>query len=165
MEPFEETEEEAERKVILASGDTDLRLSADGLSEIILTVSSGTELTVLAVEGDWIKVEVDGVEGWVYKGSVEGLEEEKPEEPEEKEYLPKKVTIFSSRRSVMKPGETVNLTSVLEGFEDCEEIQYQWMCDMGGGFKPVSGANSDSYSFAASQESLSWGWKLTVYYR
>ena len=65
----------------------------------------------------------------------------------------------------MKPGETIRLTSVLEGFEDCEEILYQWECDMGGGFQPVSGANSDSYSFVATEESVTWDWVLTVYFR
>ena len=83
----------------------------------------------------------------------------------EKTVKTKSVQIFSSRSAVMKPGEVVILTSVLTGFEDCEEIIYQWECDMGDGFEPLEGANSDSYQFVASVETLSWGWKLTVYFR
>ena len=75
-----------------------------------------------------------------------------------------KVTIFSSRRSVMAPGETVTLTCKLEGFEGYETL-LQWECDKGNGYENVEGANGDSYSFEASVETLSYGWRLTVYYR
>ncbi len=162
--PDEEAEpEEEDREVILAKGDTDLRLRNDGLSEIITTVASGTELTVLAVDGDWIRVEAGGVEGWVYKGSAEGLVSEEPEE--EKAYKPKKVTIFTSRRMQMSPGDPITLSSVLEGFEDCAAIKYQWECDKGDGFKPVDGGSGETYTFPASVESLSWGWHLRVFYK
>ena len=64
----------------------------------------------------------------------------------------------------MSAGETVRLTSKVEGF-DGYELMYQWECDKGNGFQEVRGANSDSYSFEASAESLSWNWRLAVYYR
>ena len=92
------------------------------------------------------------------------IEEPLPEEGEAAEADPTanmKVTIFSSRRSVMKTGETVALTSKLEGFEGFE-VDYQWECDKGAGFEPVAGANSDTYTFEASKTTLSWGWRLTV---
>ena len=57
------------------------------------------------------------------------------------------------------------LTSMLEGFEDCDEIAYQWECNKGNGFEAVTGANSAYYAFIADPESLNWSWKLTVYYR
>ena len=90
---------------------------------------------------------------------AEGTEEEAvPEAPE------MKVTIFSSRRTVMTQGEPVYLTSKLEGF-DGYEVFYQWECDRGEGFEPIEGANGDTYEFEASAETLSWGWHLTVLYR
>ena len=64
----------------------------------------------------------------------------------------------------MEEGETVNLTSKLEGFEGLE-LLYQWECDQGEGFQPVQGANADTYAFTASADSLGWGWQLMVYYR
>lgn len=87
-----------------------------------------------------------------------------PEPTPTPEPIPKKVTIKSSAKSVMEEGETVHLTSSISGF-DGYEISYQWLCDKGSGFQEVSGANSDSYSFAVTKENLSWNWKLRVYYK
>ena len=77
----------------------------------------------------------------------------------------KKVTIFSDRREQMNIGDTVTLTSKLEGFEDCSVIVYEWECDKGDGFKPIEGATGDSYSFGATVETMSWAYRLSVLYR
>ena len=61
--------------------------------------------------------------------------------------------------------ESITLTSLLEGFEDCIEIKYQWECDKGNGFEAVEGGNGDSYSYAATAESMTWNFRLAVYYR
>ena len=65
----------------------------------------------------------------------------------------------------MEEGEPIYLTSLLEGFEDCEEIQYVWKVNKGDGFEIVEGANEATYTFTASMESLGWDWHLTVLYR
>ena len=92
-------------------------------------------------------------------------EEPVAEEPvAEEEPVEKKVTIFSSRRTVMNDGEEIYLTSKIEGFDGCEVI-YQWECDQGEGFRNIQDANGDTYMFIASVETLSWKWRLTVYYR
>ena len=59
------------------------------------------------------------------------------------------------------------LSCKLEGFEGREIVKYQWKCDKhdGAGFVEISGANSDTYSFSASVESLSWDWYLSVFSR
>ena len=156
---------------VISQADADVRVAADGLSDIFVTLPEGTVLNVLSIEGDWVlvEIEVDGLvmQGYIHKKDVLGLPEEEPEVDEAGEVveIPKKVTIFSSRRTVMTRGETVELTSLLEGFEDCSEILYQWECDNGSGFVAVPGANSASYSFKASATTLSWGWRLTVSYR
>lgn len=94
---------------------------------------------------------------------VEEVNEEEEEVNEEATTI-KQVFIKSSARSCMTRGEPVYLTSYLTGFEGCE-IYYQWQCDKGNGFQDIPGANSDSYTFSANKETLSWGWRLTVYYR
>lgn len=152
-------EETAAEETIAA--ETDVRLEGDGLSEIIETIPEGAELEVLGVEGDWVKVQVNGKVGYVHISDMPAEETEEAEETVEREF---KVTIFSSRRSVMADGETVFLTSRIEGFEGLE-IMYQWSVDKGNGFEVIDGANSDSYSFEASVETLSYDWKLTVFYR
>ncbi len=181
-EAKEEDEEEAEDEEVLGTvitiGETPVRTDPDGLAPIDVSLEEGTEITVIAVEGDWIKIQLeDGSIGYIYKDDIseedlaaltEALTEkenaEEEEEEEEQAETPKTVTIFTSRRTVMTEGETVTLTSRLEGFEDCEEILYVWKVDKGNGFEEVEGANSDSYSFPATAESLSWGWHLTVLY-
>lgn len=156
------------------NGDADIRLAANGLSEIIATIPDGTVVAVTGVEGDWVAVSVDDVTGYIYIDSVlalwdvEGVLPEPTQTPEpEPGVTPApnfKVTIFSSRRSVMTPGETVYLTSKLEGFEGYE-IRYQWQCDKGDGFEDVPDADGDTYSFSASVETLGYDWRLAVYYR
>jgi hypothetical protein len=156
------------------NGDADIRLIANGLSEIIETVADQTVVGVLGIEGDWVHVLFGEVEGYIYIDSilavleVEGLMPEPTPTPEVAPGATPapnfKVTIFSSRRSVMAPGEPVYLTSKIEGFEGYE-IKYQWQCDKGEGFENIENANEATYVFEASVETLSYDWRLAVYYR
>ena len=143
---------------------TELRESADGTSAILVSIPEGTEVDVVLVEDDWAKVVVNNQLGYIFMGSLKFEEEEVQAAFADVEAPEMKVTIFSSRRSVMTEGEDVVLTSQVEGFEEYETL-YVWECDKGSGFETVEGANGASYSFKASAESLSWNWRLTVYYR
>jgi len=177
---------------LAGENEVNVREGADGLAAIFSTLSEGAEVTVVGVKGDWVTVVVDGELGYIFIDDVAeylDLEEESVEEPveepaeesveepaEESEAevteeaaaetakTPKKVTIFTSRRRIMEAGEPVYLTSKLEGFEDCETILYQWYCDKGNGYEPVEDAVADTYTFAASVETLAWGWQLEVTY-
>ena len=137
-----------------------VRQEPDGQSAIIFTLPHQSIVTVLGVEGDWIQIEHQGQNGYVYKANIPSVPVIEPEE--EKAYP--KATIFSSREAVMEPGELVTLTSVLE-HADGYEIRYQWECDRGSGFEVVEGANDDYYVFEANQETLAYTWRLVVYYR
>ena len=75
-----------------------------------------------------------------------------------------KIEIESSLTDVTAEGEIIVLTSKLTGF-DGYEIRYQWECDKGNGFQAVDGANDATYEFEASVETLSYDWRLMVYYR
>lgn len=150
----EESAEESQPKREIA-----VRREANGMSEVILTVTDVSEVSILAVEGDWVKVAVSGVVGYIYIDDI-GVPQSTDAPRTEI-----RVTIFTSRRAVMTPGETVTLTSKLEGDLDGLEIRYQWECDKGQGFEAVPGANDSTYAFAASVETLSYDWRLTVYYR
>lgn len=157
----EVVEEVVEYNGPAALGAADVRLEPNGMSLIFATVEDGTPLTVLGVEGDWAKVEVDGQVGYIYKDSVKGVAFEENEAPEEEPEL--KVTIFTSRRTVMTPGETIYLTSKLEGF-DGYTVSYQWQYDRGNGFEDIAEATADTYAFAASIETLGYDWRLVVSY-
>lgn len=122
-----------------------------------------TEEEVEKVEEEIVEEEEIEETEEVNEESETEIEEEVEEVNEESTTL-KQVFIKSSARSCMTRGEPVYLTSYLTGFEGCE-IYYQWQCDKGNGFQDILGANSDSYTFSANKETLSWGWRLTVYYR
>ena len=144
-----------------------VRLDPDGLSALFLKLEEGTEVTVLEQKDDWYVVLIGDKIGYVYVDDLTTLQAEEPEQPaqpEEKKETPKKVTIFSSRTALMTEGETVYLTSKLEGFEDAEEILYVWKVNKGNGFEEIPGANEATYSFAATEETLTWSWHLTVLY-
>ena len=159
---------------------TDVRIDPDGMSPIFLTLEKDEEVTLIGMDGDWAQIVVGEEIGYIYKDALEAepvveeaaaepaaeeTTEETSEETTEEAVQPEmKVTIFTSRRVVMEEGETVNLTSKIEGF-DGYEVLYQWECDQGSGFQPIEAANADSYSYIASAESLSWSWQLMVYYR
>lgn len=137
-----------------------VRAKPDGQSPIIFTLPHQAIVAVLGVEGDWIQIAYQGQTGYVYKAHIPSVPVTKPEE----EKPQPKATIFSSRKDVMEPGETVTLTSILE-YGDGYEIRYQWECDRGSGFEAVEGANDDHYTFEANQETLAYTWRLVVYYR
>ena len=147
--------------------DVNVREEADGMSAIFASLPEGAEVIVVGIEGDWVKVVTDGQTGYIYIDDLAAYLNQPADEPENDEpqqpKVEKKVTIFSSRRSVMQLGEPVVLTCKLEGYEDCE-VRYIWTCDKhdGQGFQPVEGGNSETYTFAASPETFSWDWQLRV---
>ena len=145
--------------------DVNVREGADGLAAIFTSLPEGAEVTVVGIKGDWVTVMVDGQKGYIYKDDIANLLNLPEEEAEQAPVTEKKITIFTSRRTVMEEGEPVYLTSKLEGFEDCEEILYIWKVDKGNGFEEVPGANEPTYTFTATEESLSWGWRLTVLFK
>lgn len=157
------------KTIVLGDEETEIsvRESADSLSAIFTTLPAGTEVTVLRQDGDWVMIFANDAYGFIYADDLAGyLDPVEKEEPAEGiAVLEKKVTIFTSRRSVMEEGEEISLTSKLEGFEDCAEIRYIWKVDKGNGFEVVEGATGDTLTYTASIESLNWDWHLTVLYR
>ena len=164
---LDEETEDYETIILKDLGETTicLREEADGLSAIISDLNDNAEVAVISVEGDWVKVIANNRIGYIYIDDICSYLELQTEETEENNKAEMKVTIFSSRREIMEEGEPVYLTSKLEGFEDCEEILYIWKVDKGYGFEAIEGANEETYTFTASEESLTWDWHLTVLYR
>ena len=182
--PADDVQEEAAEAAESAEKEIALRERADGMSAVVATIDPGTSATVKSTDGDWSLVEVDGVEGYIYKDDLKKISvvSETAEEPSEEETedaeetesedkedavktSAKKVTIFTDRKAVMTEGDKVTLTSKLEGFDDCAEVRYIWKVDKGNGFEEIPGANQSSYTFTATAETLSWNWHLTVLYR
>jgi uncharacterized protein YgiM (DUF1202 family) len=135
-------------------GEATLREDADGLSAVLATLNDGEEITVVAEDDEWIKAVYGETVGYIWRDSVAACRAQQP--------APQRVRIFTSRETVVRKGEQITLTSLLEGFEDTT-VAYQWECDTGDGFHQVEGATEASYTFTASSESLTWSWRLIVY--
>ena len=156
----------AVRRIVLnnmGKATVSFRESPDGMSDVIEELPENTELAILSVKDDWAKAVAVNRVGYVFAEDLRAWLE--PEETKEDAGEDMKVTIFSSHRRGMEAGETVLLSSRIEGF-DGYEIRYQWECDKhdGRGFHDVDGANESEYGFIASADSLSWDWRLSIYY-
>ena len=166
--PDEDSEEDGENEevdeyTLAVSEGTNIRAEADGMSEIIYTFPEDSFVKLLEKDEDWYKVETkEGVIGFIFREDIEDDDEDDEDEKPVIDLSNKKVYIFTSRRAVMDLNEEIKLTSLLEGFEEGLEIEYQWECDKGNGFEPIEGANGDSYSYPATVESLSWSWRLVI---
>ena len=157
--PEEEIPEEeipAEADEYITSGEAFVRRDADGLSDVLDTLPEGTKLTVLEETAEWYKVLLpDGTEGYVYRDDVADAEEAPVQ-------TAKKVTIFTDRKSTVQPGDTITMTSKLEGFEDCASVTYYWMWNRGNGWEDIPGAHDETYSYTATIETLGYSWRLEV---
>ena len=158
-----EAEEPDEYQTPVAAG-TVIRVNADGMSDIIYTAETDIFVKVLGKDEDWVHVETkDGIVGYIFHSDIQ-LNEDQDEESENTNEPTAKVLIFTSRRAIMDLGEEIKLTSIIEGMPEDVTLNYQWECDKGEGFEPVEDGTSDSYSYEASVESLSWSWRLVVTY-
>ena len=145
-----------------------LRSEADGMSVIEYTFDEDTEVTFLENVDGFVKVQVgEDLVGYIYAGDIPSAKEngENTESAEAENAVgDRKVRIFTNRRAVVELGETIELTSVLENFQEDDVVTYQWECDKGNGFEDIPGANADTYSYQANEENLTWNWRLTVYF-
>ena len=167
-EPITETEPEATAEVIPANDEEleqvqpdvnmiDVREAADGRSAIILSIPEDEEVTIIAVEGQWYRVQVAGVTGYIFGGDIAG------DETHQIDTSGMSVTVFSDAKVNMSIGDSVNLfirTTGLDGYR----LSYQWYVDKGDGygFVPVEGATGDTITFVATRETLSYDWQIVV---
>ena len=173
-----EADEENDVKVTVLAGKP-IRRGADGLEDVMLTTSAdeNVEMTVLEIVGNWYKVQIDEETfGFVHRDDI--LKEEAKDTDEivqntesavVQPEIEKSVEIFTSRRSVVEMGETIELTSKLTGFteEERAKLTYQWECDKDGDgtFENADGeANGETYRYQANEDNLTWNWRLTVYF-
>lgn len=167
-EPVTEAEPEATTEVIPANDEEseqvqpdvnmiDVREAADGRSAIILSIPEDEEVTIIAVEGQWYRVQVAGVTGYIFGGDIAG------DETHQIDTSGMSVTVFSDAKVNMSIGDSVNLfirTTGLDGYS----LSYQWYVDKGDGygFVPVEGATGDTVTFVATRETLSYDWQIVV---
>ena len=92
---------------------------------------------------------------------IEQISEETVETVVEEKVITGTVSVFACYNDEMTEGDCVTLISEISGLEGCT-VSYQWQRDAGNGFEDIAGANGSSYSFAATEESLSCGYRLAV---
>ena len=143
----------------VSKGQIQIRIAPDGMSEIIGEALDGSRLEILSVNGDWAFVLYGSVTGYVHVSQLSGIINVVDDEVNKE----MKVTIFTSRKTVVTEGEPIYLTSILEGFENCT-VTFQWQYDRGNGWEDIAGATRESYVFNASAETLAYSWRLRVHY-
>ena len=95
---------------------------------------------------------------------VEADEESKIEEEEEVKEEPLRwVDIIANIPigSVVNEGDIITMTAILYGFEDVE-VTYQWYRLVGADWIPIEGAIAQSYSFAATEETVDCWYNVYV---
>ena len=133
--------------------------------------TTNTEEIEFVEEESLVPSEADTLEeGKFADENVDDIEESVSEDPEstpvdEPAPEPKAVTILSSLGDDVSLGAPVTLTGVLEDAEEFTDIIYIWEVDRGNGYEPVPDADGPAYTFHATVESLSWNWRLSVYYK
>ena len=92
---------------------------------------------------------------------IEQLSEEIVEMVVEEKVITGTVSIFACYNDDLTEGDCITLISEISGLEGCT-VSYQWQRDAGNGFEDIAGATGSSYSFAATEETLSCGYRLAV---
>lgn len=131
-----------------------VREKADGLSDIFIYVTDVSSVRVLGIEDDWVEVEINGQVGYIYKDDTNIKTEE--------ETFERKIVIFCSKSTAMSFGDTIYLTSKLEGYDDCEYIFYQWQYSNGNGWIDVPGGDQPEFSFILDETTNHTSWRLKV---
>ena len=116
---------------------------------------------VETVEEIEVVEEVEEIEAIEEIEVIEQISEETVETVVEEKIITGTVSVFACYNDEMTEGDCVTLISEISGLEGCT-VSYQWQRDAGNGFEDIAGANGSSYSFAATEESLSCGYRLAV---
>lgn len=69
---------------------------------------------------------------------------------------------IENEQEIYEPGDIITFVAVLNGYEWCENFEYQWQVGKGEGWEDIPGANSLSYSFEVTEESYYWYWRIVV---
>ena len=118
--------------------------------------------TVEEIEEAEIETVEEIAEGTVEEAEIiEQISEETVETVVEEKVITGTVSVFACYNDEMTEGDCVTLISEISGLEGCT-VSYQWQRDAGNGFEDIAGANGSSYSFAATEETLSCGYRLAV---
>ena len=141
--------------------------SVEEIIEIVEEIEVIEETEIETVEEVEATEEVETVEEIEVVEEVEEIEvieqisEETVETVVEEKVITGTVSVFACYNDEMTEGDCVTLISEISGLEGCT-VSYQWQRDAGNGFEDIAGANGSSYSFAATEESLSCDYRLAV---
>lgn len=131
--------------------------------EVIILDSENEEEIIIEEEQQIDKEEISQVEEEEGETEVEVNEETETEEEEAKEEPLRWVDIIANIPigSVVNEGDIITMTAVLYGFEDVE-VTYQWYRLVGADWIPIEGAIAQSYSFAATEETVDCWYNVYV---
>ena len=147
--------------MVAALADEEAEIIAETSVEEIEVVEEIEEVEIETVEEIEVVEEVEEIEAIEEIEVIEQISEETVETVVEEKVITGTVSVFACYNDEMTEGDCVTLISEISGLEGCT-VSYQWQRDAGNGFEDIAGANGSSYSFAATEESLSCGYRLAV---
>lgn len=119
---------------------------------------------IIIADGDDVKAAAEETEveaGEADEGEIIEIEDEEIPLAGPAVAVERQVNVYSNMGTCINEGDTVTLTGELIGFDGCN-VMIQWQYDNGNGWMDVEGANSLSYSFSATSESVSSSWRMAV---
>ena len=131
--------------------------------EITISDTEIEEEIIIEEESQACEKEISQVEEEEIEVEVEANEKVETEEEKEKEEPLRWVDIVANIPigSVVNEGDIITMTAVLYGFEDVE-VTYQWYRLVGADWIPIEGAIAQSYSFAATEETVDCWYNVYV---
>lgn len=131
--------------------------------EITISDIETEEEIVVEEEPQIREEEISQIEEEENEVEIEVDEESKIEEEKEKEEPLRWVDIVANIPigSVVNEGDIITMTAILYGFEDVE-VTYQWYRLVGADWIPIEGAIAQSYSFAATEETVDCWYNVYV---
>ncbi|MCR5565733.1 MAG: hypothetical protein K6F61_02690 [Clostridiales bacterium] len=152
--PVEAEQPEESQTPVKAEQPEESQIPAEGQQPEEAPAPEGTEDPDEDEEPDEDDDEDEGLEE-LGEDAGEVIEEVKPK---------RQVIITSNQGEVVTEGEVITLRSELIGFDDDEQVTYQWQVDRGegNGWEDVDGATRDRHVFIADRTTIRYSWRLIV---
>lgn len=126
-----------------------------------LPITNVSAFRILSLSDDWAQIRMEGETRYVNTESLLALRE--MERDESKIQRNRRAAIQTDFSGAVAVGETLRLTAVLEGFEDCSQVIVVWEADKGAGWEEVG--QGSEFAYTADADSIRWRFRVRVEYQ
>ena len=141
------------------NGTVNIRAAASMDADIIGQLSSNDRVTVLGIEGDWTKIQANGVVGYVYSKYLSLPEPE--EQNEVSSAVEQRINITANRDlGSLVPGDVLTLSAELIGFEGVDYALNWQVTRDGGDWEDIAGATGTTLTIDITEAHNGCSWRL-----